>query len=125
MKLLVSHHSVLSTSMRAGGYYHYSLLWLIWLVGKLEQSKPGKQSCSEKFAYGYRFQVAFKNSHDGNTFPTPSQTTVALRFLYYRDPLDADDGSRKNSTDLECQPGGNNEVNDATVREFRTGAGGK
>ena len=60
MRLLVSHYSVLSTSTRVGCYFRYSLLWFLWLVGKLEQSKPRKQQCSEKFGYGYHFQVAFK-----------------------------------------------------------------
>ena len=38
-----------------------------------------------------------KVSHGSNTFPTPSQTTVALSYtiLYHGGPLAADDGSRK------------------------------
>ena len=38
-----------------------------------------------------------KSFHGSNTIPTPSQTIVALRYtiLYYRDPLAADDGSKK------------------------------
>ena len=43
MRSLVSHHSVLSISTRAGGYHHYLLLWFPWLVGNLEQSKSQKQ----------------------------------------------------------------------------------
>ena len=68
-----------------------------------------------------------KISHGSNTFLTPSQTTVALRYtiLYYTDPLAADERSRKNSTTLERQPGGNNETNEVTVRGFPIDASGE
>ena len=96
MRLLVSHHSVLSTSTRAGGYYHNSLLWFLWLVGNskspsLRSSDVRKNSCMVIVSKWHS-----KNSHSSNTFPTPSKTTVALRYtvLYYRDPLAVDDGSR-------------------------------
>ena len=133
MRLLVSHHSVLRTSTRAGSYYHYSLLWFLWLVCKLEQSKPRKQYCAEKFVYACMVSKWHsKNSHGSNTFTTPSQTTVALRYtiLYYRDPLATDDSSRKNSTTLERQPSNANqvkinEVNGVTVRGFPIDAGGR
>ena len=69
-----------------------------------------------------------KHSHGSNTFPTPSQTSVALRYtiLYYKDLLAGDDVSRKkSSTTIEHQPGVNNEVNDVTVRGFLIDAVGK
>ena len=64
-----------------------------------------------------------KISHASNTFVN----YFALKFTIFnqRDPLAADDGSRKHSTTLERRRRGNNEFNDATVREFRTGAGGR
>ena len=105
MRLLVSHHSILSTSKWAGGCYHYLLLWFLWVVGKLEQSKPRK---AEKFAYGYRFQVTLRDllrhQHLTNTLTNKSCDQIHLLILH-RDPLAADDGSRKkNSTTLESQP---------------------
>ena len=61
-------------------------------------------------------------SHGGNNLQIPSRTTAALRYtiLYHRDPLAADDGSRKQSTNLEHRPRGNNEGNDVklNVRGF-------
>ena len=70
--------------------------------------------------YGYHFQVAIKIFHGSNTFQTRSQTTFALRYtiLYHRDPLATDDESRKSSTTLQRQPGGNNQVNDITLWGF-------
>ena len=52
-----------------------------------------------------------------------NNSCAQIHLLYYKDPLAADDGSRKNSTTLERQTGENNEVNDVSVRGFPIDAG--
>ena len=71
--------------------------------------------------------MAFKEfPRQQRLIPTPSQTTVVIRYaiLHYRDPLAADDVSRKNPTNLELQTDGNNGVNDVTLRGFLIDAAG-
>ena len=81
---------------------------------------------TEKFAYGYCFQVKIKDvplhQHLPNTL-TNKWCDQIHHFILHRDPLAIDDGSRKNSTALESQPGGNNEVNDISVRGLPIDAG--
>ena len=115
MRLLVSHHSVLSKSTRVGGHYHYSLLWF---VSSSNSPSFGSSSIRKNSCMVIVSKWHSKISYSSNTFPTTSQTTVVLRYtiLYHRDPLATDNGSRKHSKTLKCRPRGNNEVKDVTVR---------
>ena len=102
MRLLVSHHSVLSIYKHAGG----RLLTLFIIVVHLARRQTRTVQASEavmfgKILYGYRFQVVFKNPHGRNTFQRPHKQLLRSDFyitgihfiLQY--PLAADDGSRK------------------------------
>ena len=122
MRLLVPYHSVLTTSMHAViNIIHYC--GSSGLSANLNSPSLRSTIVRKNLHMVIVSKWHSKISHSSNTFPTPSEITVAFRYtiFYYRDPPATDDGRRKNNTILECQPGGNNEANDITVREMRAG----
>ena len=112
MKLLVSHHSVPNVQARGRAV-------ATWLERNLGPSKP-RTECTEKFAYGN----TVSKLPLGNDLPRPqhlpntltNNCSLRYTFLYYTDPVTADDGSRKHSATVERRPGGKSEVNDVIVR---------
>ena len=115
-EITCSHHSVISTSTPAGGYYHYSLLWFLWFVGTLQQSIALEAVMYEKIRVWLSFP---SDTQISPTAATPSQHPHKV-LLRSDAPFYITQGSssrrrwqqKKNSTILEREPGGNNEIPD-------------
>ena len=124
MRLLVSYHSVLSTSTRAGGYYHYSLFWFLCSSANSNSPSLRKQKNS-RMDQGSPTASTQGSPTASTPYQHPHKQVLRLDTLH-RDPLAADDGSKKKtSTTLERQPREINEVNDVTVQGFPIDAGGR